>query len=121
MRLPRVRFTVRTIMVGVAVVALVIAVEQTRRRRALFHERAEFHSRREYDYGRLVPLAESLARGETFESKDEKGEPAYVCGNIIRGIRESPVRWAYHARLRRKYERANRLPWLTVEPDPPPE
>jgi hypothetical protein len=34
-------------------------------------------------------------------------------------VKPNAMRAAYHARMRRKYERAARYPWLPVEPDPP--
>jgi hypothetical protein len=117
MRMPRLRFTVRQIMFATAVVAITITAEQ---KWMNYRRMVEFHRIREIHCRRSIPLAEALARGERFEPKDEHGNPAYVCGTIMRGIRESPWRAAYHARERQKYEHALWCPWEEVEPEPEP-
>ena len=54
-----------------------------------------------------------LARGgpDTQVDADERSYTEALTGQPV---------WTYHARMRGKYERAARYPWLTVEPDPPP-
>jgi hypothetical protein len=54
-------------------------------------------------------------------------EITYYSVKLPRGREQSPVRLAkmkseasYYAALRAKYERAARLPWLPVAPDPAP-
>jgi hypothetical protein len=53
MRMPRVRFTVRQLMILVAVVGLILGSELTRRRCVQFRERARFYAAAE-DFDRLL-------------------------------------------------------------------
>ncbi len=114
------RFTVRRMMVAVAVIATAIATEQTRRRWMFYRGMVEFHAKREQSYRVLIPIAESLTKDERFQPTREDGSPAYVCGNLMRGIRESPAQTPYHARQRQRYEHAVWCPWESVLPEPPP-
>jgi hypothetical protein len=107
-------------MVIVAVVAICFAAEQTRRRWLHYRRMVYFHAIRERSYRQSIPLAQSIRRGEPFEPKGEDGKPAYVCGNIMRAILESPQRAAYHGRQRRRYEHAVRFPWIAVLPEAAP-
>jgi hypothetical protein len=111
MRSPRVRFTVRRVMVAVAVAAVILGTERLAKRRAEYGRQAEHH---EATLGILA-----LVRGE--------GVYPY-CGLGITGI---PLRYdaetaplharcvSYHTRMMRKYRRAMWLPWLAAGPDPP--
>jgi hypothetical protein len=108
MRLPRVQFTLRWTMIGVAVVALSIAAEQSRQRMVYWRQRAEFHS-----------IRENIFRREAARLPLTRSERELMCGTMVRAIMLYPRLAAYHAELRRKYEYAARYPWLSVEPDPP--
>lgn len=132
MGLPRVRFTVRWLMVAVAFVALALGVEVTRRRWAEFRQRAK-------SYAAMEQYERSLLDGWSTVVRREDGRAVAIRGPIAiqvpshRGgydeIRVTPtpgydaanlrLRADYHARLKRKYERATRYPWLPVAPDPP--
>ena len=90
MRRPRARFTVRWMMVAVAIVAMGAATSGLFARREEYQRRALTHEL----------LAYFLRRG---------------CSNIA----PQPSRASYHEELQLKYERAARFPWLAVEPDPP--
>ena len=97
MRLPRVRFTVRGLMVAVAAVGLVLGVYATCRSRS-----ARFHA--------LMISHESRA----MELLDEAPPGADAA---VR--RRFHTRLDWHETMYAKYERAARHPWLTVAPDPP--
>jgi hypothetical protein len=97
MRLPRLRFTVRRMMVAVAVVALVLGAVALGVRSGEFRNRARYH--------------EVMAASPLLGVK-----PAPP---VFDPVRYTPKWSAYHARLKRKYERAARRPWLFVAPDPP--
>jgi hypothetical protein len=101
MKLPRMRFTVRRLMIAVAVVGLVYGAFTMWMRSQRFSEKAANHARIEVWYQALVEgLSPSLTPTE------EK----------IRSCREIAAR---SRSLRQKYELAARCPWLSVEPDPP--
>ncbi len=96
MRWPRVRFTVRRMMVAVAGVAVVLVLYQRHR---TFERLAADHRN-----------AAMIARPIRIISRQPR--------RWIWMLLPSP----YHERedeLARKYERAARYPWLPVEPDPP--
>jgi hypothetical protein len=97
MKLPR--FTVRRLMVAVAIVGLTLGFEVIRRRRVAFLEIA-----------RLNDNTASVLRSELSES-DEPGPH----GDPITMRRLAD----YCDAMRKKYELAARYPWLPVEPDPP--
>jgi hypothetical protein len=94
MRLPRVRFTVRRLMVAVAVVGVMLgAWGWLERRRARFEERMQFW------YHQVE-------------------HPAYSDPKWHGSVTLSP-RDKLRARLAEKYRRAARYPFLPVAPDPP--
>jgi hypothetical protein len=113
MTLPHARFTVRRLMIAVAVAAFVVFGEQTRRRWLDYRTRYE-------DY-------EFFAR----EMRADAEHPHLgLCGMSKLGERElaelrlaqveSSLRYAaYFDTLRAKYAAAMCHPWLTVEPDSP--
>jgi hypothetical protein len=109
------RFTVRRMMVAVAVVAVAcgLAVEGPR----LWTLR-----------GQYLGLAEKYGYWEMRcnGSAELRQELTYVSLSQPRGPEPSPerlakmkARGAHYGRLRAKYEHAARHPWLAVEPDPP--
>ena len=112
MRLARVRFTVRRLMIVVAVAAgLTAAWVGLARLRLLssdYRAWAEQHAGIEEVLRRIV-------------SSDGANTPVDVSpGPGLRSRRFTAWAVAEHeAALRRKYERAVRYPWLPVEPDPP--
>ena len=103
MRLRRVRFSIRRLLVAVAVVALVFAGEATRRRwESLASAYRGKAGRREHVA--LVALHSSaleVARGNDSEMRK------------LKRIGD------HHVALARKYQHAARCPWLPVAPDPP--
>jgi hypothetical protein len=119
-------------MILVALVALTIGSELTRQRWVHFRERARFFaSAEEFDRFLLdggmatiqlingpvsqihgpITIREESVGGGSVETTME-GSPGYDADSLRR-------RSEYHRRLRRKYERAARYPWLPVAPDPP--
>lgn len=112
MNLPRLRFTVRQMMVAVAIVAGIFGTERLMRHQAEYANRAEYHERM------LGALA--LIRRE--------GCYPYCSMGVI-GIpwrydaKTAPLHArcvAYHSLMMHKYRRAASLPWLAVALDPPP-
>lgn len=91
MRLPRVRFTVRRMMVAVAAIAILCGAMMLAERRVRFGRIAEHHRLNARDY--------------TFD----KEEGMYMA---------DPGSY-WHKVLHEKYRRAASRPWLSVEPDPP--
>ena len=95
MRLPRFRFTVRRMMIAVAIVGVTIGVLAVRR--SAFLRRADHYHRVSRSY---IALQLPTPPGEFPD--------ASYWRQII---------WA--GKMRAKYERAARYPWLPVAPDPP--
>jgi hypothetical protein len=111
MRLPRVRFTVRRLMMVVAVaVALMAAWVGLARLRLLS---ADYRARAEQYAG----IEETLGRIVASHGADA---PVDISpGPGLRSRRFTAQAVAEHeAALCRKYERAARYPWLPVPPDP---
>jgi hypothetical protein len=96
MQRPRVRFTMRRMMVAVAVLAVVFGLYK---RRETFLALADYHNK-----------GEKCAGFSTFGRMhwvNQHGE----------GVTEAKSDW--HVQLAEKYRGAASRPWLPVEPDPP--
>ena len=98
MRLPRVRFTVRCMMVAVAVVAVVFGGVHLRQRANLYREKARQHAQMESIIAAVYALS---------IPPDPQLAPL------------NAARHTYHAAMRAKYDRAASRPWEYVPPDPP--
>jgi hypothetical protein len=96
--IPRFRFTLRWMMVGVAITALAIIVG---RWGAEMIRISRGHERWAMRHGIVERYAVEAA------AKEAAHRP------------ELTAKAAHHASMRQKYERAARYPWLAVEPDPP--
>jgi hypothetical protein len=98
MKRPRVRFTVRTMMVLVAVAGLTSGVVvwhgRMRRLSALYEMRAAIY------------ITNHISWNHTREMRERK--------------RPKSAREKWRDEMAEKYTRAARYPWLPVEPDPPP-
>jgi Tfp pilus assembly protein PilE len=128
MRWPRVRFTVRRLMIVVAIVAISLGVFETVRAWEKYSERAareslitrlylsEFNERIEMARRQKKGREARISQGFPFEDEiiNEKLEKASVLGAEL-----SRRRLEFHAELKEKYDRATRYPWLPVAPDPP--
>ena len=112
MRLHRVRFTVRQMMVAVAVAAVLAVGLSLWRRRQLYLRVAEQHAVAVAIFSIDSPMARP-ARSPLGRT------PASALLTLDEHFRVADLRVAYHAALRRKYERAARYPSFPVEPDPP--
>jgi hypothetical protein len=116
MRIQRVRFTIRRMMVAVAIAGVLFGATKAYQRltRALQNEEWEKKYFWKVAYPSLAKRHEisekaADALAHRFLSNPESAHliPAYL---ILRD---------YHAALRSKWEHAARYPWLPVEPDPP--
>ena len=94
MRLPRFRFTIRRMMVLVAVVAIIVAL--TLRMAARHHM--------------MIIHIQSWGENRGFSHN-----PNLAPAEQARALR----RVKHHWELIGKYQRAARYPWLPIEPDPP--
>ena len=105
MKMTRVRFTVRSMMVVVAIVALSMwAKFQVEARRTYFSQVV----RQYYEKGMVASaFAYSDPGGATMEER--------MKADAVRRAKAS----AYYSELIQKYEHAARCPWLPVAPDPP--
>jgi hypothetical protein len=114
-RLPRPKLTIRSAMVIVAVAALALAAEATRRRLAdlssAYRQRALVHQNRADLAGLNAVVSDAEYR------RGQPPEPKYAEWSArFRRLAE------FHEAMTRKYERAASRPWLPIDPDPaPPE
>jgi hypothetical protein len=108
MRVPRVRFRVRTMMIVVAGVALLSGSERLQERRVRFSHLADDWASRAFDW--RVNRGARCYRDELLGADGE--------------LKKEAVEWldeccAHFDALERKYRYAASHPWLAVEPDPP--
>lgn len=108
MRMPR--FRIRTLMIAVAVVAVILCgarLAKIEQKRKAFRTRAAIHA----TYGRSFRDAYEKRTAVAFE---------FPHGPVFARTLALRLAWAeYHESLALKYEHAARYPWLPVEPDPP--
>lgn len=108
MRMPR--FRIRTLMIAVAVVAVLTGAGVKWWRSALSHE---------YRWKAYVALHREEKHGGHSFWYHAGPNAAYISEGGSQ-LQPDPVLAEYYCRLRAKYERAARYPWFPVEPDPPP-
>jgi hypothetical protein len=120
MRLPRMRCTVRQMMVAVAVISVVTGGTIIAKRQRVYRVRAAFHAQQEQvaakrwrHWSQEAARLSGPAGDQSPPRSDQERELAVVMVNYSRN------RVAHHARLRVKYERVSRYPWLPIDPDPP--
>ncbi len=133
MRRVRVQFTVRRLVVAVALIGCLIGVEAMRRRSHHFRERAEFHKWEVYGIEDEIPPDPENRWEIYWFSEDPNSRPPppgrfYPPGRFPPSDDDPPViadwrrsqarRIAYHEMMYRKYHRAATRPWLAVAPDP---
>jgi hypothetical protein len=94
MRMPHVRFTMRLLMIAVAILASLFWVERLRRLSQEYRSIAEEHGWAVF------------------------GASEYAPHNAADAAKSKRIIDRYRS-LQEKYERAARHPWLPVEPDPP--
>jgi len=132
MKLPRVRFTVRRLMVAVSVVGLALGGWLTYRRWVVYREKAAWHAAQEgwarfYLGGGMAVIRMADGRVEEVNGPVAVRTPTADGGLTEFTIPPTPGydaetltrRADHHARFRRKYEHASARPWLAVVPDPP--
>jgi hypothetical protein len=101
MQRPRLRFSVRRLIVAVAIVGILLGVWLgLERRRERFRELSDRHE-----------VQAQLCEVRVFISKIERKPEAWLAGN--------KARFEHHLAMMRKYQQAARRPWLPVAPDPP--
>ena len=100
MEVPRVRFTVRRLMVAVAVVGSMIAFIELRKR--------EFTALADDHYAKQVVEVACSKGGSIYEKRS---------GGMATEIERNADVW--HRLLESKYRYAAAHPWLPVAPDPP--
>jgi hypothetical protein len=130
--------TMQRWMVAVAIVAVAIGAERTRRRWVTYRKKAAEFARLEQGMIQLASArdAEVVRRDREVEEVKKKAEAAKDFPNYQRNferIVEAMARTTalmvdeagylqeradFYARLKQKYQRAARYPWLLVEPDP---
>jgi hypothetical protein len=111
MRLTHPRFTVRRMMVAVAVVALLIYGGMVRRHRLSLAALCEVADRGVRHTGASYRLEDGIETLRTVKT----GAPALTPAEVEGRSRRS----AYWVALGRKYERAALIPWVPVSPGPP--
>ncbi len=148
MRLPRVRFRLRQMMIVVATIGIALGVAQLWRRRTLLLEEARLERKRETACERTIQLISLVHRGQwpyeptmTFgvrllagggslmirSGRISHSDNQEVWSEVDLDDRETLARWSaiyrkaagQFADSARRYDHAARYPWLSVEPDPP--
>jgi hypothetical protein len=120
MTLPRVRFTVRRMMVAVAVVGPLVGLMM---RHLQFRRMVAFHDSQVFESFEIKPLPRkagspglALASITVF---NRFGRPVDCVDQAGDAMKRLASRSAWHEALRRKFEYAATHPWLPVAPDPP--
>jgi hypothetical protein len=114
MRLHLPRFTVRRMMVAVAIVALVLSV-------GIFSARSRSFAILAREYASMETKAIAFDKEAIAFEKEHM-----ILFNVVKYIRTDRGTFkikrqnvAYYAQIKEKYEWLARYPWLPVEPDPP--
>jgi hypothetical protein len=116
MRLPRMRFTIRRMMVAIAVVAAILGLIEERRAR--FRRISLAHTREQANLNLtdldVYLIIEPRQTGANPSPSTIKAEAARMRATIpfSRFL-------DHHARMAEKYQRASSRPWLLVASDPP--
>lgn len=112
MRIPRPRFSMKGLMIVVAISALVVAANALQQKRSAYLLRAKVESAAEQSAKARTKLYERAVRTSAAES---------VADEYRRLVKEYRERAEHHGRMRLKYQNAARFPWMQVPPDPPQE
>jgi hypothetical protein len=127
MGIPRVRFTIRLLMITVAVVGVFLTAARLAFFWRHYQALAAMHASKEVNYIRQAQQYERkqewCARQATIanEKSDSVRGSTWERGATSSGATAHDLRQlaAHESRLRNKYERAAAHPWLPVEADPP--
>jgi hypothetical protein len=136
MRRPRLRFTIRKLMIAVLVASLgfwsvklwLLSRDYARRAKAYEAAETQYRSVR----GLFLAVTSSYAQDAANSSAMLASSEAPFLGSeelakrsrdlaasLLANAREPERKMAYYGALKRKYQRAARYPWLSVAPDPP--
>jgi hypothetical protein len=119
MRLPRVRFTVRRLMVAVAVIALLSGGEVARRRWVFCKQRAAGHRSLQND---LITMA--VSRERSIQAARGSGRAGDTLPLLWKAMAANDrLRAGHHAAMAGEFQRAASRPWLGIpeeRPEPPP-
>ncbi len=123
MPLPRVRFTVRRMMVAVAIVAVSLAFVTMWNRAFTFGQIAIEHAERERAFRGTTSLIldyhSRLQTGKLDRFDPRPVDPDKPNASFDELAEDSERRADYHSQLTEKYRLAALYPWLPVPPDPP--
>jgi hypothetical protein len=141
MRLPRIRFTVRRIMLIVAITAVALGANDLRLRYQRYRALSSVHEWTGRSCSTMAERHAATAAGNEREAErlraairsDRESKHPQVVQGILQiaantaaqaeveraAERKFRARAQFHEALRVKYERAARRPWILVEPDPP--
>ena len=112
--MPRFRFTIRRMMVAVAIVAILLAAGIIlAQRSAAYRDRAARHAFAEW----LLDSEAKMRRATPLAGIEGPG--AALLKTFPNDHDRTAAQAAYQAAMRAKYERAARYPWLPVARDPP--
>jgi hypothetical protein len=100
--------TTRRWMIVVAVAALIMTRAEVRRRQNEFQRLAAHHKKERS----LIVAGRGRKSGDIeIWLRHDPSKNSWRLSSVWKAV--------YHSRMREKYERAARYPWLPVEPDPP--
>jgi hypothetical protein len=124
MRLPRVQFKMRGMLIAVASVALLMGGLRLFRLRSVYQKAAVAHLAHENLARTLQSFVENEGKNEreleiAFGMRVEQESEA-VKAKRAADSRLNQRTAEYHAALKHKYERAASRPWVPIAPDPPP-
>jgi hypothetical protein len=118
------RLKIRTLMIGVAVVAVLIGVGISVRRSIFLSREAascswfeSFWRERADDSRKLAEDFSQLAK--EYPKGSYVSELRGLAANLAKKSDQEVERADYYGRMKAKYEAASRRPWLSVKPDPP--
>jgi hypothetical protein len=124
MRLRRMRFTMRRMLIAVASMALLMGGLRLVCLRSVYREAALAHTAYENLARTLQEVAENEGKNER-ELQIAFGVEVEPESEAVKARRAADARVnrktaEYHAALKQKYERAASRPWVLLPPDPPP-
>jgi hypothetical protein len=122
MRFPRIRFTIRFLIIAVAVVGGLLTASRLVYLWRNYQARASMHASKEVAY---VLQAQAYERKLDWCAQQAAIQSTSVAGSSWERLATSSGAMAHdlqrlaaaESRLKRKYERAARQPWLAVTPD----
>jgi hypothetical protein len=105
------KIRLKTVLIGIAVIAALLEASVTVERRRLYRRTAAQHARME------GALAKELAPFFAFKRRYGQFPGCALAQTLLEEDEEQLNRYAF---LKQKYTQAARHPWIPVPPDPPP-